>query len=223
MTVNIYQTDFGTGLPDGWAIIDGYSDGMTWRDDNPGQRYQPYWTEPFMIVDSWWFGAVALDEQLVSPVFNCSNFTEINLQFSHYFTTYSAVADVDMRVNGGAWQNVARYEYKSWGIQTVALSAASGQSQVQFRWHYYNALSDWFWGIDDVSLDGLCMQNYPGDLAYDCQVDLEDLVYIAQNWLQSDCSITNGWCSGADLNHSSRVDLNEFPVLAQDWLAGVNQ
>ncbi|MGQ9663239.1 MAG: Calx-beta domain-containing protein, partial [Kiritimatiellia bacterium] len=156
----IYEADFGGGLPTGWTVVDGYSDGKTWRDDNPKGRSSTNWTGRFMICDSDWAGRVRMDEQLLMPVLNCAGYSGVKLKFSHYFRYYSGggleVGDVDVRVGGGGWGNVMRYSGGSFGgpVEVDLSGVADGQSSVQIRWRYYNASNDWYWGIDNVKVEG---------------------------------------------------------------------
>lgn len=106
----IYQTDFTGGLSADWSIIDDGSDGKTWTSTNPGDRTNPNWQDTFMIVDSFWAGNVSLDEQLITGNIDCSGFEQVYLNFSHYFRRYGTErGDVDISVDQGEWQNVARY------------------------------------------------------------------------------------------------------------------
>ena len=168
-TVTIYQTDFTAGLPAGWTLIDGGSDGKTWTDANPKGRANANWSGTFMIADSDWAGFTSMDESLVTPVFDFSGYTDAVLKFTHAFDTsrYSwwygnGTGDVDVRVGGGPWQNVARYEdVDAEGAVELDLSSiVDGQSDVEIRWHYYDAYWDLYWGIDNVQITGTRM-DYP--------------------------------------------------------------
>jgi len=152
----IFQTGFTGGLPGGWVIVDGDSDGRTWTSTNPGSRANPNWAETFMIVDSDFAGSIDMDEALVTHSIDCSTYAGVTLRFKHYFRQYeSEICDVDVRVDG-VWQNVARYQYSSAsGLVELDLShIAGGQRDVQIRWHYYNANYEYYWGIDDIEICG---------------------------------------------------------------------
>ncbi|HEY5505228.1 MAG TPA: Ig-like domain-containing protein, partial [Sedimentisphaerales bacterium] len=152
----IYETNFDTGLPAGWAIVDGGSSSDTWRSDNPGGRSSPYWTGVFMIVDSDYAGTVDMDEQLITQSIDCTDLSGVKLRFKHDFLyDYKEIGDVDVRVNGGVWRKMARYQNADYaGLVELDLSGfgADGNPNVQIRWHYYNANDDWYWGIDDVAI-----------------------------------------------------------------------
>jgi len=154
----MYSTDFAGGLPAGWSIVDGYSDGKTWTSLNPGARSHTCWSGTFMIVDSDWAGFVDMDEELITHEIDCSGYESIRLSFSHCYNSWSGdeTGDVDVRVGGGAWQNVARYHGDdSSGVHEIDLSTiADGESEVRIRWRYYGANYDWYWGVDDVEITG---------------------------------------------------------------------
>jgi len=153
----IFQTDFTGGLPAGWTINDGNSDGQTWTSTNPGGRSNPNWTGTFMIVDSDSAGSVDMDEALVTHSIDCSTYESVTLRFKHYFRQYeNEICDVDVRVGSGTWQNVAQYqETDASGLVELDMShIAGGQQDVQIRWHYYNANYEYYWGIDDVEIYG---------------------------------------------------------------------
>jgi predicted secreted protein len=152
----IYETHFDTGLPAGWTIVDGGSSSDTWRSDNPGGWSSPYWTGVFMIVDSDYAGPVDMDEQLITQSIDCTDLSGVKLRFEHdFYHDYKEIGDVDVRINGGVWRNIARYQKADYaGLVELALSGfgADGDPNVQIRWHYYNANYDWYWGIDDVQI-----------------------------------------------------------------------
>ena len=158
----ILTTDFATGLPSGWTVVDGNSDGKTWTHLNPGARTNLInWSAPFMIVDSQVAMNVVMDEHLVSPVIDCSAFGSVVLGFNHYFKfkegSLNEKGDVDVKVDGGEWQNVVRYaEYNATGpVELDISSVAAGRSRVQIRWRYYGAFNEYYWGIDNVAVRGL--------------------------------------------------------------------
>jgi predicted outer membrane repeat protein len=55
---------------------------------------------------------------------------------------------------------------------------------------------------------------FAGDFNRDCQVDLNDLILLAKEWLQSDC----GSCQ-ADGDSDGRVTLADFAILSRYWLS----
>lgn len=221
----LYETDFNEGLPEGWAIIDGNEDTKTWSVGDTGNpRYQigDYWTDAFMMADSDLAGHVDMNEQLLTNFIDCSGYKSIALKFKYGFLRISAIADVDVRLGGGSWQNVAHYVASNNGsIELELPSFVDGQSDVQIRWHYYNANYDYWWGIDDVQISCSCADVSAGDLNVDCSVSMEDLVILTSHWLDVGCDYTKGWCYGTDLDRNGTVNLYDFAVFAGYWCEGV--
>ncbi|MHC4532099.1 MAG: reprolysin-like metallopeptidase [Planctomycetota bacterium] len=222
-----YETDFTGGLPTGWTIVDGGSDNKTWRSDNPGGRTNPNWTGTFMIVDSYWAGLVDMDEQLITHSIDCSNLQNVTLKFKHsFFHWEDEIGDVDVRVSGGVWQNIARYEgADAEGLVELDLSSiADGQSDVQVRWHYYDAYYEEYWGIDDVQV--VAVELHPeaprGDFEWDCNVDVYDLVILGSSWLSEPNQ--PGWNAVCDISepNDSIVNMLDFAVFGGNWLLDVS-
>lgn len=170
-----FEENFDHGLPADWSA-DPY-----WRDDDPGNRnadfddqYQPgtikvgydIWSPPFLIVDSDYAETVDVDASLISPIIDCSMYSNIRLVFNNWFQNYAGSyneqGDIDIRVDQGPWQTVASFkDVGTYNIVDAAKdiviklpSAVDYQSSVQIRWHYYNANYEWFWGIDNIKLMG---------------------------------------------------------------------
>jgi V8-like Glu-specific endopeptidase len=173
----VHYSDFSSTA--GWTAIDGGTGtgtAQTWTASNPGGRSLPLGA-PFFIADSDRLGSGAqMDEQLVGPVIDCSGFAAVELQFSHDFRWWSGgmdeQCDVDIRssATGGAWVNIAKYQDAN-ASGTVVLDVstqAAGQDDVQIRFHYYDAVYEWWWAVDDVFL--------LGNNGYDCEVFGPNLV-----------------------------------------------
>lgn len=221
-----YLADFQDGLPEDWSIVDGFSDDKSWRSDNPQNHMSSYLTEPFMIVDSDWALFSDMNEQLITHSIDCSRVRSVTLTFNHYFNYYSRggdeVGDVDVRVDGGAWQNVAHFEgADNEGAIVLDLSGiADGQADVQIRWHYYNANYDWYWGIDDVEISGTytLIQALAGDFEPDCDVDFRDYSLLTGAWLSE--SGAGDWCEKCDISEPADDVINELDlkVISENWL-----
>lgn len=108
-----------------------------------------------MTVDSQWAGSVDMDESLISPSVDLSDYRNTTLQFTHYFRSSSTEkADVDVRVNGGSWQNLARYQTRdaSGNVSLDVSAIADAQPNVQFRWRYWDANFKLYWQLDNIRL-----------------------------------------------------------------------
>lgn len=222
----IYETHFDTGLPAGWTIVNGGSSSDTWRSDNPRHRTNSNWTGVFMIVDSDYAGTANMNEELITHSINCAGLTNVKLRFKHYFRRWSTeIGDVDICVNGGTWQNVARYQgADSNGLMELALSSfgADGDPNVQIRWHYYNANYENYWGIDDVQIvaDAAGQTSLVGDFDSDCDVDYDDLVIFTSAWL-TDSGQPN-WNPACDIAEPNDGVINgfDYAVFAGNWMVG---
>lgn len=155
---------FAAGLG-AWTVVHGGTGtgpASTWTTDNPGGRSLPL-LAPFAIVDSDELGAGwIMDEQLVSPAVDCSAYSAVELELAHDFR-YSTggqaeTGEVDVRsgATGGEWVNLARFGGSSAsGTLRLDLSAAAaGRSDVQVRFHYFDAVDEWWWAVDDVRVLG---------------------------------------------------------------------
>jgi hypothetical protein len=56
-----------------------------------------------------------------------------------------------------------------------------------------------------------------GDVNEDGEVNIDDILHMADNWLRNDCVYTNYFCSKADILKSGNVNIEDFAVLAFDW------
>ncbi|MEE4270487.1 MAG: trypsin-like peptidase domain-containing protein [Thermoanaerobaculales bacterium] len=157
--------DFASGIPVDWTVVDngsGGGDAATWTTDNPGNRSLAL-TEPFAIVDSDNAGSGATqDEELISPVVDCTGYQQVELQFKHDFNYYASgqneQADVEVRssATGGAWVNVANYSgADTSGTVIIDITDhAFDQTDVQVRFHYYDGSYEYWWAVDDIEILG---------------------------------------------------------------------
>lgn len=159
----LFFDDFSA--PNGWSIVDGGTgsgSASTWTTANPGLRSLAL-TAPYYIADSDKLGSgQTMNEELISPVLSCAGFSSVKLQFTHVFHWYSGgqdeQCDVDVRspATGGAWVTVANFQdADTSGTVSLDITAqAAGQGDVQIRFHYYNAVFEWWWAVDDVFVLG---------------------------------------------------------------------
>jgi hypothetical protein len=87
-----------------------------------------------------------------------------------------------------------------------------------------------FTGWDFTTIWAICEgTNYPrlrwqipaGDWVCPDGVNMEDISYFVQRWLESDCTSSNNYCGGADMDASGVVDFKDFALFASHWLEGV--
>jgi M6 family metalloprotease-like protein len=161
---DVLSETFSGGLPASWTVVDGGNDGFKWTDQNPRNRSDPNWSGKFMIADSEAAAWRTMNEQLITPEIDCSLYVHTRIKFSHSFRASGGqTGDVDVRVDGGAWQNVARYKSTDdSGTRNLDISSfADGRSSVQVRWHFYNISYGLYWGIDNARLRGKPPANSP--------------------------------------------------------------
>jgi len=225
----IYETNFDSGLPSGWTIVDGFSDGYTWTTENDYLEQVPEWSGTTYMVVGYEYEQNDMDEQLITQSIDCLGLQNVTLSFRHEFEHYSTeIGDVDVRVNAGSWQNVARYdttgEYTLSGIEELDISAiADNQPDVQVRWYYYNADWEWYWGIDDVQVTGEYAPQEPvaGDFQLDCDVDFPDFAILAEAWMST--PVDDNWNSDCDISDppDDSIDEYDLDVFTQSWLTEI--
>ncbi|MDX1389760.1 MAG: choice-of-anchor J domain-containing protein, partial [Acidobacteriota bacterium] len=164
--ITVLSEDFTDGIPSDWIVVDGGSgggDASTWTDANPGQRtIQAPFDGPFVIADSWLAGdAAPLDEELITPPIDASSCLSVELDFSNQFRTWGVGleerGDVDVSFDDASWINLLRLvaddgfpigNTKRLNVGTLGLPGASA---VRFRFHYYHAIGERWWAIDNVT------------------------------------------------------------------------
>lgn len=111
--------------------------------------------------------------------------------FDHYFFSYgSEAAEIDIKINDGAWQNVLRYQYQDASGKVIVLLDQYTNPQasyLQVRWNYKNAYDAFYWAIDNVYLlqEGI----REGDINKDGAIDISDVVLCLRIAIGLDISI----------------------------------
>lgn len=210
---SIYHTYFETGLPAQWTIEDGYMDNKTWTWQDAGAY-------AMMIVDSDLAGeGVRMNESLMTSSIDCSGLEKVILVYDHdFYYNDDEIGDVEIRVEGGPWQRVARYQgADDWALVSIDITQiAAGHSNVQVRWRYYDAYYDWYWAIFSVGVLG-AEHIYPGDMEGNCTVDFIDFMRFSQAWQTT--AAQPGWDSACNLAPPDDViNLSDLRVFADHWL-----
>jgi len=120
-----------------------------------------------------------MDEELITPPIDATNHFKLKLTFNKNYRVYmeegdyDQIAEVDVRVKDpdtgawGDWINLLRFdgptaaeEYNT-TPEEVDLSAYD-ESEIQLRWHYYDAFNDYWFAIDDIIVSGEPKEVGPG-------------------------------------------------------------
>ncbi|WP_298891009.1 cell wall-binding repeat-containing protein [uncultured Serinicoccus sp.] len=146
-------------LPDGWTVEDNLDNGQVWTFDDPGGMGNLTGGEGgFADVNSDFYGPDgSQDTSLVSPVVDLTGQTTPVVAFNHFYVELGDTADLDVSIDGGdTWTTVKTYTGEQIEVRdTVPLPMAAGQSQVQVRWHFYDANWTLWWQVDDVLLGSM--------------------------------------------------------------------
>lgn len=94
---------------------------------------------------------------LISPAFNLSLYSQVELKFNHLFdahSTYSSAGTVSYSIdNGATWTPLTTYSTSTTNPETATyeVNAAAGKSQVKFKWNYScSPTGANFWAVDDI-------------------------------------------------------------------------
>jgi len=149
-----------TTIPSCWTQVDHQGSGQVWQFGTiTGGSPNPNLSGNYAFLNSDGYGSSgSQNADLVSPVIDCSAYTSVTLQFSHYFKSYAGSSGtLSYTVNGGAsWTTLQTFTTTSAANPATynqVIAAAAGQSSVQFRWNYTGAWG-WYWAIDNVQVTG---------------------------------------------------------------------
>ena len=114
----------------------------------------------FLFIDSDGAGqGIELDDTIETALFNISGYEEITIDFDHYFNKYNEeIADVDFWT-GSEWINIGQWQGEyigGWSAPnhfTYTLTN-EGYSEVKLRFHYYDAIWEYYWAIDNLVVSG---------------------------------------------------------------------
>ena len=149
-----------TVIPSCWSQVDNQGNGQIWQFGViTGQTPAPALTGNYAYLNSRAYGTGnSQNADLVSPTLDMTGFTNITLQFNHYFrSTTGSSGTVSYSINNGAtWTAVQTFTATS-AINPAAFSqvigALTGQATVKIKWNYTGSYGR-YWGIDDVLITG---------------------------------------------------------------------
>jgi len=161
----IYSLPFNEGfanttIPNCWTQVDYQGNNEIWQFGMiTGGNPNPNLNGNYAYLYSHNYGSGnSQNADLVTPVLDCSAFTNVTLQFNHYFKSSSGSSGtLSYSIDGGSnWTTIQTFTTTSLSNPTAfsqVISAATNQSQVKFRWNYTGTYG-WYWAIDDVSVTG---------------------------------------------------------------------
>ena len=116
-----------------------------------------------------------------------------------------------------------------WDTQTSGQpGSAGGTPKTTAEMKTMSTFTDVGW--DFVNVWHLCEgTNYPrllwqipaGDFLCPYGVDVLDLAFFVERWLDADCNESNNFCNCTDINHDAQVDFGDFAFFSRHWLEGV--
>lgn len=162
---NIYSLPFTesfstTSIPSCWSQLDNQGNGQIWQFGVlTGQTPLPALTGNYAFLNSDAYGSgSSQNADLITPTLDLTVFTSVNLQFSHYFKSYSGSSGkVSYSINNGStWTVIQTFTNTSSTnpanfSQTIA--AVAGQPQVKFKWNYTGTYG-YSWAIDNINITG---------------------------------------------------------------------
>lgn len=144
---------------DCWQIVDNtgnrsWAIGSTTNSTNPPTIL----TAPYAYFKSSPGSQVNYNSDLISRPFNLSSLTNVLLKFNHHYdgdATWSSIARVYYTTDNGLnWTLLATYTTDQNNTPvSIVVPGAAGQSNVKFRWNYFDdATGSYMWGIDNVEV-----------------------------------------------------------------------
>lgn len=121
------------------------------------------------------------DEKLISPVYDFSAFTELEISFAHtYAHNQGTIAYFQVSNNGSTYQTLASFTANTSGRVTTSFNSAS---YVRFRWYFYSTINlGASWNIDDVTISGRVSDSTPPTTIRDLSVDSFTDDSISLSW-----------------------------------------
>lgn len=160
----------GTFPPTGWTVVDNAPGGPVWG-DLAGCGESGNFTNGSggtACVSSDQFGSGEFDTELRTPAIDFSSITApAALTFTANYQNYASLDffNVDVSTDGGAsWANLLSWNEDHGSFRAppgvdvnLDISAYAGQSDVRFRFHYFDPNSgdwDWYAQVDNVDISG---------------------------------------------------------------------
>ena len=181
-----YSQDFdaSNALPVCWEIDDNQGNGQVWQFGTINNGLNgTSGNYAYLNSDAYGSGN-SQNADLISPVFDFSDYTNIHLSFTHYFRSYQSTDYVSLfyTINNGTTWNLVQL----WTSTTAnpayfnqLIPQLSGQSQVRFKWNYTGTWG-YYWCVDDVLITGTIASPY-ADFMADPTIALTGEIVIFQD------------------------------------------
>jgi hypothetical protein len=168
------QPFVGLTMPADWSQIDHQGNGQVWQfgtDETSGAFWypSPELDGNYAILNSEFYGeGSSQNVDLISPTFDLSAYSSVNLSFKHFFYYYeNSAATFSYSIdNGSSWIEIKKWETPSSNPSTFVqvIPGIAGESQVKFKWNYVGSY-EWGWAIDDVSVSEIKVALWEGDVS----------------------------------------------------------
>ncbi|MCB0767856.1 MAG: hypothetical protein KDB95_11670 [Flavobacteriales bacterium] len=149
LTPNAFNQDFGGALPSGAGFDGDFA---------------------FLDSDECGLSGITVNSTLISPTFDASSATIVNLSFSHQFRArLQSFCKVEVH-DGSTWTEIVTYTTDDVGYPNPAttatfdITAAAGGSNVAQVRFQFSAGWDWWWALDNIMVMGTDCA-FPADLA----------------------------------------------------------
>lgn len=156
----------GSGIPEGaWQL---------WSTTGPPLVYEsadlPGMIGKYVVSDGEFAGPGDLDEQLITPIIDCTAYTKVTVQFGSNIQVYEndigiydQFYDLDISVyndvaqSWGAWQTISHHEGAdgdSSSPRFADISAKGDGKKIKLRWRFWKANYDYWWAVDNIRVSG---------------------------------------------------------------------
>ena len=159
-TLPFTESFSGSSIPTCWSQLDNQGGGQIWQFGTiTGQSPNPSLTGNYAYLNSDAYGSgFSQNADLISPTIDMSGFSSVNLQFKHYFKSYTGSSGtLSYSINNGStWTVIQTYTATSATNPVTfnqAIAGAVGQSAVKFKWNYTGSFG-YYWAIDDINITG---------------------------------------------------------------------
>jgi M6 family metalloprotease-like protein len=147
-----------TSTPGCWSVVDNIGNGQVWKFGTISTASLAGITGNYAYLNSHEYGiANSQNSDLITPTFNFSGFSSINLSFKHIFKQYpGSSVSFSYSINGGlTWELIQQWTISSAnpGFFNQSLSSIAGEDNVLFKWNY-TGKGGWYWAIEDVLVTG---------------------------------------------------------------------